>query len=501
MFDPTLNFRCRPALASRKGAIVPLFLVLLPVLLILCGFAINLAYMQLVSTELKIATDAAAHAGGRALSLSQTTDAAIEQALLTAQTNKVGGKVLTVGTDDGSDPDLQVRFGTSIRANNGYGMYEFTEVPKSEVDSGESRATSVAFISTANLPLLFRAHGSFSHFTARRRSIATQVDRDIALVLDRSGSMLYYKDETELTNTINTLYNTYDTWTEDGYWEYGYERWNNKKGKWVWKGWYQEEDANSGWRQTGDERYIEGEEHSQRRISSSERNDALEFLYDRSYSNNVIYQLERYVNESHTLGDSYSSSESNQLTTPMAQYTSDWEYKNGAARHSRWYYLDMGVTAFLDVLEHTDQDELVSLVTFNNSARVDHALMDTYGDIRDTVSDIEPYGGTAIGDGMLDGLPPIVDGSAARPFAAKTIVVLTDGENNAGEDPENAVAEIIGQHAVTIHTVTFSAGADQEAMKAVAEAGFGRHYHANDGSALIEIFEEIANNLPTILTE
>ena len=56
---------------ARKGAIVPMFAILLPVLLIFCGFAINLAYMQVVTTELKIATDCAAHAGGRAMSVAQ----------------------------------------------------------------------------------------------------------------------------------------------------------------------------------------------------------------------------------------------------------------------------------------------------------------------------------------------------------------------------------------------------------------------------------------------
>jgi Flp pilus assembly protein TadG len=367
MFDPTFNVRCRKvcshaapsraALAPRKGAIVPLFLVLLPVLLILCGFAINLAYMQLVSTELKVATDAAAHAGGRAMSLSQTTDAAIEQAMVTAQTNRVGGKVLEIGTEEGGNPDLYVRFGTSARSNNGYGMYEFTEVSKAEVDSGAARATSVAFVSSTNLPLLFRAHGDFTHFTARRRSIATQVDRDIALVLDRSGSMLYYKDEEVLTESINTLYNTWDTWTEDPYTEYGYERWSSWSNEWRWKGWYTLDDASNSWRQTGDSRYVEGQTHTERRISSTERNNALEFLYDRSYSNNVIYQLERLINENHTLGDSYSSSESNKLMTPMAQYTHDWEYEDGAARHSRGLFLDMGVSAFIDGLEINDKDE------------------------------------------------------------------------------------------------------------------------------------------------
>lgn len=92
-------------------------------------------------------------------------------------------------------------------------------------------------------------------------------------------------------------------------------------------------------------------------------------------------------------------------------------------------------------------------------------------------------------------------GEAARPFAAKTIVVLTDGEKNASEDPSDAVSEIISQPLVTIHTLTYSKGADQDAMRAVAEAGFGRHYYADDGSELIEIFEELANYLPTILTE
>ena len=157
--------------------------------------------------------------------------------------------------------------------------------------------------------------------------------------------------------------------------------------------------------------------------------------------------------------------------------------------------------AFINILEVTDQEELLSLVTFSSSATLEFNLLDQYDSIRNKVEDISPYGGTAIGDGMLEGLPPIVDGEAARPFAAKTIVVLTDGENGSGTDPGEAVADIIGQHDVTIHTVTFSPGADQDAMKAVAAAGHGRHYHANDGEKLVEIFEEIANNLPTILTE
>ena len=59
---------------SRRGAILPLFAILFPVILVLCGFAINMAQLQLSTTELKAATDAAAHAAGRAMSIHQTTN-------------------------------------------------------------------------------------------------------------------------------------------------------------------------------------------------------------------------------------------------------------------------------------------------------------------------------------------------------------------------------------------------------------------------------------------
>ena len=181
MFDPTLNAKSK----ARKGAIVPLFAVLLPVLLILCGYAINLAYMQKVSTELKVATDSAAHAAGRAMSIHQTTAAAIAQAELTAQTNLVAGNVIAITTDSSSDEDhLEVEFGVSTRTDNGFGRYEFEGIDKALVDNGSRRATSVSIQARVDVPLVFKAMnyeyfgGHLSNFTARRESISTQIDRD-----------------------------------------------------------------------------------------------------------------------------------------------------------------------------------------------------------------------------------------------------------------------------------------------------------------------------------
>lgn len=519
MLDPTPRILANAGKnrVDRAGAIMPLFALLMPVLLIFAGFAVNLAYMQLISTELKIATDAAAHAGGRAMSLKQSADieesieTTIAQAKLTAQANLVGGHVLSVGAGD-EDSQIQLNFGKSIRANNGNGMYEFTEIPLGEITNGNQRPSSLAVVGNIELPMAFGmlkmnqgapVTGGLASFNPFRRSIATQVDRDIALVLDRSGSMLYYRDEIGLEDTLEDLYNSWVTTTSPGYTKYHYWRWSNWYNSWIDKGYHKPEDASGSWqiRDPSDTQWQGPTTSSSRRISWNEYQDATDYLYDRRYSNNVIYQLEDWTNSSHTLGSTYSSSENSELTNEMAKYCHDWKYVSGAPRFSRWWYLEQGVQAFLDVLDTTDQEELVSLVTFSSNATLDLGLQETYGQIRNMVEDISPYGGTAIGDGMTTGLPPIVNGEAARPFAAKTIVVLTDGENNNGQDPGAAVEEIMGQYAVTIHTVTFTLGADQSAMQSVAEAGHGRHYHADDGNALISIFEEIANNLPTILTE
>ena len=88
----------------RDGAIVPLFAILLPVLLILAAFAVNISFYQLTATELRIATDVASHAGGRSLNVYQNMDEPTPDRVISAvrQTidnyyvrNAVAGETLT----------------------------------------------------------------------------------------------------------------------------------------------------------------------------------------------------------------------------------------------------------------------------------------------------------------------------------------------------------------------------------------------------------------------
>ena len=57
-----IRSKCR---SSRRAAMMVLIAVCLPLCLIMAAFAINVAWMQLVRTELRTATDAAARAAGR----------------------------------------------------------------------------------------------------------------------------------------------------------------------------------------------------------------------------------------------------------------------------------------------------------------------------------------------------------------------------------------------------------------------------------------------------
>ncbi len=444
----------RSRILARRAAILPMFAFLMPVFLVLCGLAVNVSYLRLVRTEMRIANDAAVHAAGRAMSIHQTTDSAIAAAVQAAPRNKVGGQAYSVTPST-------LQFGLSTRTQNGFGRFSFTGHTKAEVDNGSKRANSIKLTSSKPIPLLIRAFPGMNTVNVGQLSISTQVDRDIALILDRSGSMLWFKDQTAWEGVFNDM-------------------------------------------------------RTRGRISSGER-DLAKTGWDAVHSVCPFQTYPVNNNDSYTNGarnDNYFISnnvwtkltadknrDANYLAVYEFLYDCGWVSNTRAPRHSRWSQLEVGVNAFFNILEATDQEEFVSLVTFSNSSTLNYSLATNYTPIRNYVSTNYPLGATAIGAGIQTGIPSIMTAANARNFAAKTIVVLTDGENNSNPDPLNVVNTMAQTYNITVHAVTFTTGADQVRMQQVAAAGGGKHFHSNDTSGLVAIFEEIANNLPTILTE
>src|SRR5688572_18540768 len=91
--DLTMNRR-RTRSATRQGAMLVLIAVCLPLCIIMAAFAVDVAWMQLARTELRTATDAAARAGAKELSLSQDQNSARRRAKEAALRNTVAGEPL-----------------------------------------------------------------------------------------------------------------------------------------------------------------------------------------------------------------------------------------------------------------------------------------------------------------------------------------------------------------------------------------------------------------------
>ncbi|MDA0660553.1 MAG: VWA domain-containing protein [Planctomycetota bacterium] len=166
---------------SRRGAVLLLVAISLPVLLLMVAFAVDVAWMQLARTELRTATDAASRAGSRVLGLTQDADQARAAAIDAASRNTVAGEAMIVEAS-------AVEIGVSTQANRN-ARFQFspggTRLNAVKVD-GRRTASSAA----GPVGLLMGNLLPVSTFEPTQTAISTQLDRDVCLVVDRSGSML-----------------------------------------------------------------------------------------------------------------------------------------------------------------------------------------------------------------------------------------------------------------------------------------------------------------------
>lgn len=95
----------------RRGGALTLIALLLPVLVLLAGFAVNFAYMDLIRTETFVAADAATRAGGRTFALTGDLDMVKLRAREAARRNPVAGRPLTLA-------DADFVLGRSVRRGN-----------------------------------------------------------------------------------------------------------------------------------------------------------------------------------------------------------------------------------------------------------------------------------------------------------------------------------------------------------------------------------------------
>ncbi len=164
----------------------------------------------------------------------------------------------------------------------------------------------------------------------------------------------------------------------------------------------------------------------------------------------------------------------------------------------RFPALQNALNSFLGELSRTSQTELVSLTVYSTNSRKKLDLTNNLAAISSSFSSERPAGFTAIGEGLKTGIATLKDKKFARPFASKTVVLMTDGNHNTGESPDTVA---LRNKDITVHTITFSQSANQTLMRRVADVTGGTYLHAETNEQLERAFREIARQLAVLLID
>ena len=182
--------------SNRAGAMLPLVAVVIIILFCAAVLAIDVARIHVTRSELRTATDAAARAGVEALGREQSTQAAIDAALAIANENVVAGIGLELLPQN-------VQFGNAVQELDG----SFTFNPSSGNDINSVRVLGDRTAASPQGPVNTMFGGLFgvNSFEPIQTATATRLDRDIALVLDKSGSMRDFGRFDALLNGVNVF--------------------------------------------------------------------------------------------------------------------------------------------------------------------------------------------------------------------------------------------------------------------------------------------------------
>lgn len=154
-------------------------------------------------------------------------------------------------------------------------------------------------------------------------------------------------------------------------------------------------------------------------------------------------------------------------------------------------------------------DDNIGLVVFSGESL---SLMPLTADktaIINAISNVEMGAlndGTAIGDGLSSAINRLISGKAK----SKSIILLTDGTNNAGDVAPTTAAQIAKQKGIKIYTIgvgtngsikitdpygfsttTMETKIDEQALKGIADLTKGKYFRATDSKMLNDIFAEI----------
>jgi Ca-activated chloride channel family protein len=165
---------------DRRGAMMVFVAVLVVAFLAMVAISVEIAHIQLARTELRTATDAASKAAALELSRSQDINLAIATGTEAAAQNEVIGAPLLLSPSD-------FQFGNSSQ-NQATGRFDFSP-PRTPTNSVRVVGKRTSGSRSGPISLFFGEFLGTSIFEPQAIATATFINRDVVLVVDRSGSM------------------------------------------------------------------------------------------------------------------------------------------------------------------------------------------------------------------------------------------------------------------------------------------------------------------------
>ena len=404
-----MSFRLQArSVQQRYGAAHVLIAAMLFAFLLIAAMSVDIAYMQLIRTELRTATDAAAKAGAEALARTQDGNAAKAAAVQYAGLNKVGGRAYSISTND-------VTLGRVTGQNNGTWTFVANSTPYNSVRVNAKVGNGGV---TSAIPMFFAPALGHAPFSTSSQATAGQQEVEVCLCIDRSGSMMF-----DMTGT-----------------EWAYPSSNPLR-------------------------------------------------YSSSYYPDTFYR--NYCSPPHPTSSRWANMRSAVTTflneAGLFQYPPRTALVTWSNSMTLPYYPN---TTFSTANTDFNLPAAGSFVWSSNRTSIESTLT--------TLSSTPRGGGTNLSAG-LDQAVAVLNGANGRALSNKIIILLTDGQWNAGRSPLLA-AQDAAAAGITIHCVSMLTGTDAT-LTSVASTTGGQYYATNNAAQLQQAFRDLAKQLPIVLTD
>ncbi|WP_425615385.1 VWA domain-containing protein [Anatilimnocola sp. NA78] len=464
--------RSRAAVHGRRGKIVVMTAFLLTTMMAMVAFSVDVGYMAVTRTEIQICTDAAALAG--AAGLVDGPAAAVAQATEYLGKNKVGGQTL--------GPSNATIVTGSWNAN--------TFTPGGNTPNAIKINTALS-----NTPLFFGKALNKNKFNTSAQSIATYQPRDIALVLDYSGSMAYDSQfrNMNLIGKSAIEANLLQIWQELGSPTYGTLPFTPVA--------YGDRNTT-----TTSVKSKFGLTNVAYPYPDGSWNEYIDYVQDNSYINSAGYRCKYGL---------------------MTWVHFQMEKFGSAADSPGWHVtsqqpltaLKGAVDEFLGFLSENSTDDRVAFALYtsaNNTALLEQGLTKTYTLISSKVQGRQAghyVGSTNISAGMTKGRLELQNN--ARVGVSKLLILMTDGEanlptGNTSTDKQKVRDEayLCANAGIPVVTITVGAGADTALMQEVATITNGACFIVPGGQPisavqeqLEQVFSQVAADRPLKLVQ